>query len=45
MYLNKVRVVKHKYVEFKQFSKVDVKQNNIHTIILLFKFLIYQWDP
>ena len=40
------RVLNHnKYVEIKQFSKVDVKQNNISTVILLIKFLVYQWDP
>ena len=41
------RVLKHnKYVGFKQFSKVDIKQNNISTVIfLLIKFLVYQWDP
>ena len=33
------------YVEIKQFSKVDIKQNNISTVILLNKFLVYQWDP
>ena len=30
------------YVEIKQFSKVDIKQNNISTVILLIKSLIYQ---
>ena len=35
----------NKYVEMKQFSKVDIKQNNISTVILLIKFLVYQWDP
>ena len=35
----------NKYVEIKQFSKVDIKQNNISTFILLIKFLVYQWDP
>ena len=40
------RVLNHnKYVEIKQFSKVDIKQNNISTVILLIKFLVYQWDP
>ena len=39
------RVLNHnKYVEIKQFSKVDIQQNNISTVILLIKFL-YQWDP
>ena len=39
-------VINHnKYDEIKQFSKVDIKQNNISTIILFIKFLIYQWDP
>ena len=33
------------YVEIKQFSKVDINQNNISTAILLIKFLVYQWDP
>ena len=35
----------NKYVEIKQFSKEDIKQNNISTVILLSKFLVYQWDP
>ena len=40
------RVLNHnKYVEIKQFSKVDIKRNNISTVILLIKFLVYQWDP
>ena len=40
------RVLNHnKYVEIKQFSKEDIKQNNIYTVILLIKFLVYQWDP
>ena len=40
------RVLNHnKYVEIKQFSKEDIKQNNISTFILLIKFLVYQWDP
>ena len=40
------RVLNHdKYVEIKQFSKVDIKQNDISTVILLIKFLVYQWDP
>ena len=40
------RVLNHnKYVEIKQFSKVDIKENNISTVILLIKFLVYQWDP
>ena len=40
------RVLNHnKYVEIKQFSKVDIKQNNISAIILLIKFLVYQWNP
>ena len=40
------RVLNHnKYVEIKQLSKVDSKQNNISTVILLIKFLVYQWDP
>ena len=39
------RVLKHnKYVIIKQFSKVDIKHNNISTVILLIKFLVYQWD-
>ena len=37
------QVLNHnKYVEIKQFSKVDIKQNNISTVILLIKFLVYQ---
>ena len=40
------RVLNHnKYVEIKQFSKVDIKQNNISTVILWIRFLVYQWDP
>ena len=40
------RVLNHnKYVEIKQISKVDIIQNNISTVILLIKFLVYQWDP
>ena len=35
----------NKYVEIKQYSKVDIKQNNISTVILLIKCLVYQWDP
>ena len=35
----------NKYVEIKQFSKEDIKQNNISSVILLIKFLVYQWDP
>ena len=34
-----------KYVEIKQFSKVESKQNYISTVILLNKFLVDQWDP
>ena len=35
------RVLNHnKYVEIKQFSKEDIKQNNIYTVILLIKFLV-----
>ena len=37
------RVLNHnRYVEIKQFSKIDIKENNISTVI---KFLVYQWDP
>ena len=32
------------YVMIKRISKVDIKQNNISTVILLIKFLVYQWD-
>ena len=40
------RVLNHnKYVAIKQFSKEDIKQNNISTVILLIKFLVNQWDP
>ena len=40
------RVLNHnKYVKIKQFSKEDIKQNNISTVILLIMFLVYQWDP
>ena len=40
-----IRVLNHnKHVEIKQFSKEDIKQNNISTVILLIKFLVYQWD-
>ena len=39
------RVLNHNiYVEIKQFIKVDIKQNNISTVILLINFLVYQWD-
>ena len=34
-----------KYVDIKQCSKVDIKQNNISTVILLIKIFVYQWDP
>ena len=34
-----------KYVEIKQFSKVDINQNNISNVILLIKFLVYHLDP
>ena len=34
----------NKYVEIKQFSKEDTKQNNISTVILLIKFLVYQYE-
>ena len=38
-----IRVLNHnKYVEIKQFSKEDIKQNNIPIVILLIKFLVYQ---
>ena len=33
------------YVEIKQFSKVDIKQNHISTVISSIKFLVYQGDP
>ena len=43
---NWIQVLNHnKYLEIKQFSKEDIKQNNISTVILLIKFLVYQWDP
>ena len=32
----------NQYVEIKQFSKVEIKQSNISTVI---KFFVYQWDP
>ena len=35
---------KYYYIKY-QFSKVDIKENNISTVILLIKFLFYQWDP
>ena len=39
-----IRALNHnKYVEIKQFSKVDIKK--ISTVILLIKFLVFQWDP
>ena len=39
------RVLNHEFVEIKQFYKGDdIKQNNISTVILLIKFLVYQWD-
>ena len=35
-------VLKHyKYIEIKQLSKVDIKQNNVSIVILLIKFLVY----
>ena len=35
------RVLNHnKYVEIKQFSKENIKQNNISSVILLIKFLV-----
>ena len=41
-----IRVLNHnRYVEIKQFSRVDIKQNNISIVILLIEFLVYQWDP
>ena len=41
-----IRVLNHnRYVEIKQFPKEDIKQNDISTVILLIKYLVYQWDP
>ena len=28
-----------------QFSKVDIKPNNVSTVIFWIKFLVYQWEP
>ena len=40
------RALKHnKFVEIKQFSKVDIKQINVSTVIFLIKFLVKQRDP
>ena len=40
----KMLVLKHnQYVQNKQFIKVGIKQNNVSTVIWLFKCLIYQW--
>ena len=36
------RTKHNKYVEIKQFSKVDIKQTNISTVIFQIKFLVYQ---
>ena len=33
------------YAEIKQSTKVDIKQNNVSTVILLNKFLVYQQYP
>ena len=45
-FFNWTRAQNHyKYVEIKQFSKVDIKQSDIPTVILFIKFLFYQWDP
>ena len=39
------RVLTHnKYVEIKQFSKVEIKQTIISSLILFIKFLVYEWD-
>ena len=39
------RVLKHnQYVEIKHFFKVDIKQKNYSTVILLIKFLVYEWS-
>ena len=32
-------------LKLKQFSKVDIKQNNISTVILSNKFLVYHTPP
>lgn len=38
------RVLRHNtYVEIKQFSKVEIKQTIIPSLILFIKFLVYQW--
>ena len=40
------RELKHyKHVKIKQFSKVDIKQDNNFSVILLIKYLVYQLDP
>ena len=42
---HRTRVLKHKKdFVIKQFSKVDIKQN-ISTVILLIKILVYRWYP
>ena len=35
------RLKHNKYVEIKQFSKIDIKQNNVSTVILVSKLLVY----
>ena len=42
--LYNISLITYKYVEIKQFSKVDIKQNNIFMVFLLIKFLVYQRD-
>ena len=32
-------------LKLSKFSKVDIKQKNISTVILLINFFVYQWDP
>ena len=45
IFLKFMELTHNNYVIIKRFSKVDIKQNNISNVILLIKFLVYQWDP
>ena len=42
---SRIWVLKHyKYIEIKQFFKVDIKRNNIPIVILLIQLPVYQWE-
>ena len=45
IFLKFMELTHNNYVIIKRFSKVEIKPNNISTVILLIKFLVYQWDP